>query len=250
MTFHQSQYPYSLLNYALFFCYRLDVTSTSIRSNYCVSVLSYYSLIHVSLTFFSFSSRALFFSRSPCLHTPDYWFSAHLHCKFAALVPHPSSSQPPIPPPAPPPLPPPPSSSAPPTTQPTPAPSANASASAPPPPNISPYGGGVSTTTSTTRFTRFLALDKCLPRRGFLQLVTIPRPTCSEQESSEQVGNENGSSSSSGDSGGNGGNITGFRAVKLHYDCEWLAIMRKTHGNLRHICICISPTHLNDFPRR
>ncbi|KAG0570744.1 hypothetical protein KC19_6G184600 [Ceratodon purpureus] len=47
---------------------------------------------------------------------PDYWFAAHLHTKFAAVVPHPNSN----------------------------------------------------------KATRFLALDKCLPHRRFLQMVDIP----------------------------------------------------------------------------
>jgi len=51
---------------------------------------------------------------------PSYWFAAHLHCKFAALVPHENEKE------------------------------------------------------GTQKITKFLALDKCLPRRKFLQVVDIP----------------------------------------------------------------------------
>ncbi|UYV79748.1 FHDC1 [Cordylochernes scorpioides] len=66
---------------------------------------------------------------------PDYWFSAHLHCKFAALVKHDSENT-----------------------------------------------------------TRFLALDKCLPRRNFLQILDIPKMT----------------------------------STTLQYDPEWLSILKQT----------------------
>lgn len=49
------------------------------------------------------------------LHYPDYWFSAHLHCKFAAVIPEEDGN----------------------------------------------------------RSTKFLALDKCLPRRRFLQVLDV-----------------------------------------------------------------------------
>lgn len=69
---------------------------------------------------------------------PDYWFAAHLHCKFAAFVPH-----------------------------------------------------------SDTQVTKFLALDKCLPKRRFLQVIDIPHDTSLN--------------------------------VELQYDLEWLTILFLTN---------------------
>lgn len=83
---------------------------------------------------------------------PTYWFSGHLHCKFAAVIPHGESDQ----------------------------------------------------------ATKFLALDKCLPNRRFLQILEIDA--------------KDESSSSSND---------------LHYDLEWLTILHST----KHL------THVNPQPK-
>ena len=71
---------------------------------------------------------------------PTYWFAAHLHTKFPALVPHEGKEE--------------------------------------------------------VKFTKFLALDKCLPRRNFLQVI--------------DVGSAKG-------------------PLELSYDAEWLAIVKLTH---------------------
>lgn len=80
----------------------------------------------------------------PCMellniHHPKYWFSAHLHCKFAAVIPN----------------------------------------------------------DDKTRLTKFLALDKCLPKRKFLQIVELD-----------------------GD---------GTDEIKFEYDLEWLTILNLTN---------------------
>lgn len=73
---------------------------------------------------------------------PKYWFAAHLHCKFAALVTHKDENE-------------------------------------------------------ETKETKFLALDKCLPKRKFLQVIDIPSDSS--------------------------------KSVELELDPEWLAILKSTN---------------------
>lgn len=129
---------------------------------------------------------------------PTYWFSAHLHVHYAALVNHdmyekgiiPAESQAAIDR----------------ITNPTPQianPEAididldadledtkeTAQENTPP-------------LTETTKFTKFLSLDKCLPRREFLQVVEIP-------SANDETGD-----------------------YDFYYDLEWLAITRAAHPYL------------------
>lgn len=78
------------------------------------------------------------------LHQPRYWFAAHMHCRFPALVRHPSG-----------------------------------------------------------RETRFLALDKVLPRRDFLQVLDMNVAEVAQGAPSPPAG--------------------------LAYDPEWLALLKRTH---------------------
>ena len=88
------------------------------------------------------ADKKLFFPQILDAVQPEFWFAAHLHCKFAALVPHGEKGE---------------------------------------------------------KKTKFLALDKCLPRRQFLQVLEIGEPVGKEEE------------------------------VLLKYDPAWLAILRSTN---------------------
>lgn len=114
---------------------------------------------------------------------PEYWFAAHLHVKFAAIVRHQGSSEPA-------------QSTA---TEEQKGDEATATASVADP---------VAKRESTTKF---LALDKCLPRREFLQVLDIP------VGESEQVAPPTGEQEKT------------TEPLKIMLDPEWLAILRATH---------------------
>jgi len=107
---------------------------------------------------------------------PRYWFAAHLHVKFPATVRHESKGNE--------------------SQQPYAAPSSSAFLSLP---SSSSSSAASSSSPSSSRVTRFLALDKCLPHREYLQLLDFPNATAPKQ---------------------------------LCYDPVWLAIMKSTHAFL------------------
>lgn len=104
---------------------------------------------------------------------PSFWFAAHLHVKFAALVQHPTEE------------------------------GGNATSRCPPAPTTSvdrvTFAG-----TPVPNATKFLALDKCLARRHFLQLLRVPMSVAAVAAEAA-------------------------KPLVLEYDAEWLAIVKKTH---------------------
>jgi lariat debranching enzyme len=76
-------------------------------------------------------------------------------------------------------------------------------------------GGDSSVGDLTEQMTRFLALDKCLPRRQFLSILNVEVPQAKSDDNARQPPDSEASSSSS--------------PYRLEYDPEWLAILRKTH---------------------
>jgi len=100
---------------------------------------------------------------------PQFWFCAHHHVKFAAVVPWADE-----------------------------APPADEELSPPPIPLCG---------TSGARATRFLSLDKVLPGRDFLQILTIPAPA--------------GFAPSAGGSPD--------APYELEFDLEWMGILQRTH---------------------
>ena len=133
---------------------------------------------------------------------PSMWFSAHLHVKFSAVVCHEVQQQLRPPPPPPPP-----------------APSLKAMTSSQSPPLPPPLKSGdneLQQNQDKTLFpavTRFLALDKVLPNRDFLQILSVPVSDkgkgIKKQVESDKNEDEKG--------------------YCLEYDIEWLTIIRKTH---------------------
>lgn len=97
---------------------------------------------------------------------PSFWFSGHLHVKFEAVVPHAAA-----------------------TTSST-ADASEAVEAAP---------------AAAIKTTRFLALDKVIPGRPYLQFLQIPLT----------------------------GSSTIYDDNELHYDPEWLSIVVRTHQELR-----------------
>lgn len=93
---------------------------------------------------------------------PSYWFAAHLHVKFAAVMPH---------------------------------------------LDMEADGGAdeQAIPRQKQRTTKFLALDKVLPGRPFLQILSIPVSGCDREYKGERC---------------------------LEYDAEWLAILRRSHNLL------------------
>ena len=126
---------------------------------------------------------------------PRYWFSAHLHVRFEATVTHEKTT--PKPPPQ----------------QLTPTQTITASTA-----GAHPKAETDDMTTKfvaveskdpcgppdlTEQMTKFLALDKCLPRKPYLSILHIP---LTEESKSKGTGEP-----------------------KLEYDAEWLTILKKTH---------------------
>ncbi|KAG0143615.1 hypothetical protein CROQUDRAFT_48625, partial [Cronartium quercuum f. sp. fusiforme G11] len=131
---------------------------------------------------------------------PSYWFSAHLHVKFAALVRHPQQGK---------------------LLNPTQGHGETSSVLNPDELHIDVDISSAETFTPKSldanasvpvRMTRFLALDKCMPRKDFLQIIDIPL----EESNRERAI----------------GIATGNPGVALHFDPHWLAITRAFHSQL------------------
>lgn len=128
---------------------------------------------------------------------PQHWFAAHLHVKFAALVRH--------------------------------APVAPMAVK-----EAKPVSGEVSSAAegnvdqleasqpAEQEVTKFLALDKCLPRREFLQVVEIP--VASSESAATTADNTNSEELAAG-----GIPEPTREPLKILYDFEWLAVLRATH---------------------
>ncbi|KAL3132875.1 hypothetical protein ABBQ38_006795 [Trebouxia sp. C0009 RCD-2024] len=104
---------------------------------------------------------------------PAHWFSAHLHVKYAAVVPHGAPQQ----------------------TQQERGQKRKSPRRGPSPPPGLGRGAGKGQQ-AAVKFTKFLALDKCLPRRSFLQVVEFP-------------------------------DVEG--PLEFQYDEEWLGVLQTTH---------------------
>eukprot|EP01033_Poteriospumella_lacustris_P017222 gene17222-12314_t len=81
----------------------------------------------------------------------------------------------------------------------------------PHPPSLDVEG---TATASSPRVTRFLALDKVIPGRGYLQFLQVPSPPTPAKESASV-------------------HIPVYHDDELHFDIEWCTILRATHEQMR-----------------
>lgn len=81
----------------------------------------------------------------------------------------------------------------------------------------------------TEQMTRFLALDKCLPRKPYLSIIHVPVDRSTSSNSSDEA------------------------EPKLEYDLEWLTILRKTHewtDTNSSASVTVSPDELEETMKR
>lgn len=124
---------------------------------------------------------------------PQYWFAAHLHVKFAAIVTHPDQAVPHT--------------------------AEGESNSEEKKPVVDGEQDAAAGSPLPPPTTKFLALDKCLPRREFMQILDLPTALAVQEASTER----------------DQADMTGETASaqrsppKIMFDLEWLAILRATH---------------------
>ncbi|GMF33262.1 unnamed protein product [Phytophthora fragariaefolia] len=141
---------------------------------------------------------------------PQHWFAAHLHVKFAAIVVHPDQA-----------------------TDTVHATVTDNSADAE---NTGANGEleAVPKPPSQPITTKFLALDKCLPRREFMQVLDLPTSlTVTEKLSTVEQKNEGIASATEAvkntQQEKSGVSPKPRSPPKVMFDLEWLAILRATH---------------------
>ncbi|GLE02156.1 hypothetical protein PINS_up010994 [Pythium insidiosum] len=117
---------------------------------------------------------------------PAHWFAAHLHVKFAAIVRHQT---------------------------------AEATNSSDPNSDQQPDAASLA---KSELMTKFLALDKCLPRKEFLQVIDIP--SSHEESTTPTVTDVSVDEATSTTTA-----TTQREPLKIMFDLEWLAVLRATH---------------------
>ncbi|KAL4139212.1 hypothetical protein PRIC2_002710 [Phytophthora ramorum] len=147
---------------------------------------------------------------------PQHWFAAHLHVKFAAIVVHPDQASDKAQPPA------------------------NSEVTNPEEAKENGEQDAAAKPASKPVTTKFLALDKCLPRREFMQILDLApsgsnTQTVSAKEEKKAVDNISSSEDASQSDGAaketeeTTPTPIPSSSPKIMFDLEWLAVLRATH---------------------